>query len=111
MWVGKLLSIVLSPGGRVFLAVLAFGAWTIYQRADATSDCKEAQVRVELEEANRKLQEAAAISRRAEDRADQAAAALLQAERDKDELLRELRASGESCPLSDRAIERLRAIQ
>lgn len=109
--VGNLIGLLFGPGGRVFLVVLAFGAWTIYQRADATSDCKEAQVRVELEDANRALKEAAAISQRAEDRADQAAAALSQAERDKDELLQELQASGESCPLSDRAIERLRAIQ
>jgi F0F1-type ATP synthase membrane subunit b/b' len=109
--VGSLIGLLFGPGGRVLLAVLAFGAWTIYQRADATSDCKEAQVRVELEEANRRLEEAAAISQRAEDRANEAAEALQQAERDKDELLQELQASGESCPLSDRAIERLRAIQ
>lgn len=111
MWVGKLLSIVLSPCGKWIAALLLLTAWTLYQRADATSDCKEAQLRVELEQANRALEEAAAISQRAEDRADKTAEALQQVERDKDALLRELQASGESCPLSDRAIERLRAIQ
>ena len=109
--VGKLISLLLGPGGKVFLAVLAFGAWTIYQRADATSDCREAQLRVELEEANRKLREAVAISQRAEQRAEQAATELERAEREKDELLVELQASGDTCPLSDSARERLRAIQ
>lgn len=109
--VGSLIGLLFGPGGRVFLAVLAFGAWTIYQRADATSDCKEAQVRVELEEANRKLQEAAMISQRAQQRADDAAEELQQAEREKDELLVELQATGSTCPLSDSARERLRAIQ
>lgn len=111
MWVAKLLSIALGPSGKWIAAVLALTAWTVYQRADATSDCKEDQVRIELEAANRALQEAAAISRRAEERADRTAEALQEAERDKDELLQEIRATGQSCPLSDDAIERLQSIR
>ena len=105
------MSLLLGPGGRIILAVLAFAAWTIYQRADATSDCREAQFRVELQEANRKLKESAEITIRAEKRAQQSAEALVQAERQKDELLSELRASGETCLLPESTLERLRSIR
>lgn len=111
MWVASALKIITSPLGKGALLVLAFVGWTLYQRADATSDCKEAQLRVELEEANRKLLEAAAISRRAEERARLSATELQEAERQKDELLQELQSTGESCTLSDDAIKRLRAIK
>jgi len=111
MLAAKLFGFLFGPGGRILLAVLALTAWTIYQRADATSDCKEAQLRVELEEANRKLREAALIYQRAEARAKESADALEQVERQKDEILLELQASDTSCPLSDSAIERLRSIR
>lgn len=111
MWAGKLLSFVLGPSGKWIIGVLLLTAWTLYQRADATSDCKEEQFRVELEAANRKLRDAEALSRRADDRAQKSAEALEEAERQQDELLQKLQSTNEFCPLSDDAIERLRAIR
>lgn len=112
MWVvSAALRFFFTPGGKVLLAVLAFLAWTAYQRADATSDCKEAQVRVALEEANRRLGEAQRIAQAARDRADKSAAELEQMGTERDAILSELEARGQSCAIPADLAERLRAIR
>ena len=111
MLVARIVSLVLGPGGRVFLVAFAFIAWTVYQRIDATSDYKKAQVHIDLEETNRKLEEAAAISQKAQLRVEQVVKELQQAEREKNAILSEIQASGGSCPLSDSVRKRLRDIK
>ncbi len=111
IWVIRAFSFFRTREGMFAVAILAALLWTQWVKMDATSDCREAQYRVELEEANRKLREAAEVSRRAESRAQISENELREVERQRDDLLQNLQASGESCPMSDDTIERLRAIR
>lgn len=92
----------------VAVAALFF-AWTTYQRADAKRDCQEAQLRVELEIANRNLVAAQDIAGRAASRAAEAEREVSALEVLKNEL--ETRDESGVCTLSDRDRERLRAIR
>lgn len=112
MWVvSAALRFFFTPGGKVLLAVLAFVAWTAYQRADATSDCADTQVRVELEEAIRRLGEAERIAQAARDRANKSAVELEQMGTERDAILSELEARGQSCAIPPDLAERLRRIR
>ena len=111
IWALRIFGFLKTREGVAALAILAVLTWTQWVKMDATSDCREAQIRVELEEANRKLREAAEVSRRAESRAQTSAEELREVERQRDDLLQNLQSSGESCPMSDDTIERLRAIR
>lgn len=67
----RLISWLLGPAGKVILLVLAFVAWTVYQRHDATRDCEDAQLRADLIETQRQLAIAEGIAKKARERADQ----------------------------------------
>lgn len=103
---GGELSAALMKG--VAVAALFF-AWTTYQRADAKRDCQEAQLRVELETANRNLATAQTIAGRAESRAAEAEREVLALEAVKNDLVSQ--GTSGVCTLSDRDRERLRAIR
>lgn len=112
MWVvSAALKFFFTPGGKVLLAVLAFVGWTAYQRIDATRNCKEDQVRVQLEEANRKLAEAQRIADAARARADRTDAEIEQMGAERDAILSELESRGDVCVVPDDLRQRLRAIQ
>lgn len=112
MWVAKAaLSFFMGPAGRIVLVVLAFLAWTAYQRMDATRNCKEEQARVQLEEANRKLVEAQRIAEEARARADRTDAELEQMGAERDAILSELESRGDVCVVPDDIRQRLRAIR
>lgn len=108
MWAVKL---IFSPVGKVLLAVLAFVTWTAYQRADATADCRDEQLRQELEQANRMLVEAQRLASEASLRAARTAQELKLLEADRDSILSDMEARGASCPIPDDLRERLRAIR
>ena len=107
MLVGNILSMVFSPVGKIAMVVLAFVAWTGYQRMDATTDCREDQLRVELTEANRQLEAARGIADRARERADKTLEQLAERTEASDALITELRAADSSCVISDDVRKRL----
>ena len=112
MWaVSAALRVLLSPAGKVALIVVAFAAWTAYQRHDATVDCRSDQLRKELEASNRALKDAVEIGKAAELRAAEATAELAEMERAKDEILSDLREQGQQCILPDDVRERLLRIR
>lgn len=111
MLAAEALRLLFSPVGKIGLAVLALVAWTAYQRADATADCRDAQLAKELAAANEALTRSAGIVEGAERRADDAQSALEKLGRDKDALLRELESKGSSCTLDPAVRERLRLIR
>lgn len=112
MWaVSAVLRVIWSPFGKIAVAVVALGLWTAYQRADATDDCVDAQLRAQLETANESLRKAASVARAA---AEEAAAALEDVsvlKGEKDALLEELERRGASCVLPDDVRERLLRIK
>lgn len=112
MWgVSALLRTLLSPVGKAALIAVAFAAWTAYQRHDATSDCRSAQAQRELVAAKAALEKAVEIGQAAELRAADATAEIAELERAKNELLEDLRSTGQSCTLPDDVRERLLRIR
>ena len=112
MWVAKAaLSFFMGPAGRIVLVVLAFLAWTAYQRMDATRNCKDEQARVQLEEANRKLIEAQRIAEAARARADRSDAEIEEMGAERDAILSELETRGDVCVIPDDIRQRLRALR
>jgi hypothetical protein len=109
--VSALLKIVMSPGGKLLAGVVALALWTAYQRNDATNDCRDEQLRVELQAANESLKKAANVAREAEQNAAEAIADLEELKGEKDALLAELDKQGASCVLSDDVRERLLRIK
>lgn len=103
--------VLLSPAGKAAMLVVAFAAWTAYQRHDATVDCRSAQLQKELQASNRALKDAVEIGKAAELRAAEATAELFELERAKDELLRDLHEQGQQCILPDDLRERLLRIR
>lgn len=99
-----------GPAGRVALIGLAFLAWGAYQRIDATSDCKEDELRRDLIEAQRQLEIAQGISENARSRADEAERKLETLEGLADEIRTDIESSGAGCVIDDATAERLRRI-
>ena len=104
-----------SPMGRAVLLLVAFLAWTGYQRHDAARDAVTA-LRAEIEaetseEYQRQLDAAREVAENARKRAsesDQRATAL---EAERDAIIQDLRAVPEGdCPIPDDVRERLRRI-
>lgn len=108
----RVVGFLTSPAGKVMLIVLAFVAWTVYQRVDATATCNAEHVAADQREALRQTELAQNIARAATERADEAEreAALMETE---NEQLKELIESGEisTCDISDDARERLLRIR
>lgn len=112
MWVARAaFQFLFTPSGKIILVVLAFLAWTAYQRMDATRNCKDEQARVQLEEANRKLIEAQRIAEAARARADRSDAEIEQMGAERDAILSELETRGDVCAIPDDLRQRLRAIR
>lgn len=107
---GPVGSFLAGPGGRIGLIVLAFVAWTFYQRHDATSACEEAELTRELVETQRLLAVANELAAKARSRADETAAELQIIAGERDAILSEIEQSGDSCSIPDDLLDRLRAI-
>lgn len=101
-----------SPAGKVMLVVLAFVAWTVYQRLDATAACNAEHIAADQREAIRQTELAQNIARAATQRADEAEAESARMEIENDQL-KALIESGEiaSCDIPDDARERLLRIR
>lgn len=112
MWAARTaFQFLFTPAGKIVLVVLAFLAWTAYQRMDATRNCKDEQARVQLEEANRKLVEAQRIAEAARARADRTDEELEQMGAERDAILSELETRGDVCVIPDDIRQRLRALR
>ena len=112
MWgASAALRVLFSPVGKAALIVVAFAAWTAYQRHDATADCRSAQLQRELIASNEALKKAVEIGRAAELRAATATTEIAELERAKNELLNELSREGPQCILPDDVRERLLRIR
>lgn len=111
MAVSALLKIVMSPGGKLLAGVVALALWTAYQRADATADCREEQIRIELAAANESLRKAALLARSAAESAAKAEAEVAKLRGEKDALLDEIDAQGATCALPADLRERLLEIR
>ena len=112
MWaVGNILSFLTGAGGRTLVIILAFLAWTAYQRMDATRDCEASQLEEELAETRRRMELARRIADEAGTRADETEAALHALEEETDAIISELRSSGTSCVIPDDVRERLLRIR
>lgn len=113
MWVAARLafSFFSGPAGKLLLLVLAFLAWGTYQRVDATSDCEEAELRRELQEAQRQAQIAEEIAEEARIRADQAEADTQKLKELADEVSSQIDTEGRGCAIDPDTRERLLEIR
>lgn len=109
---GRLVQFMLGPAGRIVLLALAFGAWTLYQRYDATRDCEADNLREELIESQRQLEIAQGIAEDARERANQTEQEMAETERRYDELTKDLLDRPETaCRLDPDTRKRLLAIE
>jgi len=98
-----------TPTGRVILLVLAFGAWTWWNRYDAAYEARK-EVRAEIAaEYDRQREEATQLAAEARVRADEADAELARLQELRDELVSTLGA--DACDIPDDLRQRLRDIQ
>lgn len=114
MWVAAsvALKFATSPAGRLVLIALAFLAWGTYQRIDATSDCKDAQLQEELEEAQRQNAIAARIAAEARARADLAEAETAKLKEIADAIEKDIMDDPDrGCVIGPADLERLRSIK
>lgn len=109
--VGNLFGLLMGPGGKVLAIILAFAAWTAYQRIDATRDCKESEYLAQVEEANRQMQLSRNITEDAIARATETEEQLRQLREQTDALITDIKSSGSSCTISPDLRERLLRIR
>lgn len=102
----------LGPAGRIVLLAVAFVGWTVYQRADATRDCQDEQLRSALIESQRQLEIANRIAQDARVRADLRESEMAETERLYDELRTDLQNRPETaCGIDNDTRERLLRIK
>lgn len=110
---GRVIQFLLGPAGKVLILGLAFGAWTLYHRIDATRDCEAAELREELLESQRQLEIAQRIADNARDRANKTEQEMSEVERLYDDLKTDLeqRETVGTCHIDPDLADRLRAIK
>lgn len=114
MWVAAkaLSSFFFSPAGRTLLIVLAFLVWGAYQSHEATSDCREAQLREQLQESQRQESIARKIAAEARGRADAAETERERLEDLADDLIQDIEnTTGSDCVVDPDLRERLLRIK
>lgn len=105
------LQLINTTAGKLAVCAVALVLWTAYQRHDATADCVDEQVRVELIAANAALRKSAEVARMAEEKAAEAETEMEKLKGEKDDLLKELAGSGVGCDLDPAVRERLLRIR
>lgn len=104
-------TVLRSPIGRAVGLLLAFVAWTTYQRLDAASDarqsCNDAHFVAQVAEQERQLAVAEKIAQDARERADRAESEMLQLREAANEIANGIEGS---CAIPDDIRRRLRAI-
>ena len=112
MWgVTSILSFFSGGTGRVLLFAGAVLLWTQYQRADATRDCEDEQLRVSLEQKQAQIEELQAGAAKARKAATETQKGLDALRKDRDDLLEDFGELRDSCGFTDDQRERLRAIR
>lgn len=108
----RIVGFLTSPAGKILLVVLAFTAWTVYQRLDATAACNAEHREADQAEIVRQTGLAQSIAKAASKRADEAEAQAAQMEVE-NEQLKALVKDGkiDSCDIPDDARERLLRIR
>lgn len=109
--VGNIFGFMMGPGGKVLAIILAFTAWTAYQRMDATRDCKESVYLAQVEEANKQMAISREIANDAIARATETEEQLRQLEEQTDALIADIKSSGSSCTIPPDLRERLLRIR
>lgn len=114
MLAARLISVALTPGGKLLLGVAALLVWTSYQRQMAGAEVRAefehriAQARLDAAETER------ALTREARQQADRAVARVAEMERERDGILAELRDRADSpagCTIPDDVLRRLQRLQ
>ena len=98
-----------SPTGRVVVALVLLGAWTVYQRADAAHDAREAVWAEVEEEYDRQRAEAEKLRQEARERADEVEEELTRLEELQNDFVND--PANESCDIPDDVRQRLLEIQ
>ncbi len=111
-----ILTFFLGPAGRVILIVLAFVAWTVYQRdqaADAArEECQAEQLQRTLDEIIRQRDAAQQALAGAERQRQETEREMDTLEEERNAILRELAERGAGvCDIPDDVLERLRNIR
>lgn len=109
--IGPVLSLLSRPVGRYILLGMVFVAWGAYQRVDATEDCKERELRAQLEEQNRQLVAARKIAEQARLRAESSRREMAELRGIADGLVREIEEKGSGCFIDDNTREWLLKIK
>ena len=111
----SIISMALTPVGRVLMIVLALVSWTVYQRHDAAESTRDrvtaAFEKARDEEVVRQKAVVASAIRAAEQRALDAEAKAAEFRGLTDELATEIKAAGKACPIDDSVRRRLLAIR
>lgn len=111
------MNFLLSPSTRIIAVVLAFVAWTVYQRdlaaKGAMQTCQAEQLRVTLTELTRQRDAALQALNSAKNQAERTQIELTALEKDNAEAKSSLPASvqRDSCSIPDSTIKRLRNIK
>ena len=112
-WGGKLFGFFGTREGKIVLALLAFTAWTQYQRLDAANEA-EAKLTIAIEEARAEAQaEWQAVVDSANQSASNAALVAAAEIEELKELVNEIEndPASDACTISGDLLERLRAIR
>jgi len=108
----KVVQWALGPAGKIILLVLAFSAWTLYQRHDATRTCEAEVFQEQLIETQRQLVISDRIAQEARERADATEAEINVLEGQLDDFQNAMQSRpGSSCPIPDDLRERLLRIK